>query len=728
MNSKPNFYGRFWADLQRRHVARVGIAYLGLGWGVLAGGELILEIVGAPDWVFRAAVSLVALGFPITLVVAWIFDIDQGQVVRTEDKSFRLGRRLRALLGLPIVAMVVASSWWVWDAYVEEKQRSLRPTDLTDEVPIIAITPIRNLTGDPELDWFGEGIVNLVRDNLSSSRYLHVASPQRWQAITGGAADSVEIGQLAADNDIGFIVSGEMLSTPDGIYVSTRLTDTSGGILLSAEQVEGLQAASILQAAEPIAVQVRKGLGVPREEQVDAYVADFAIDNLAAYELYIRGLGKVVEFDYEGARTEFEAALTLAPDFGVARYRLALSLAVLHKTDLAEQNLLLAAEDPFLLPRERAYIESYTAFVKRDYGRAETLVQALLQEHPYEIEARQLLAQIYYQQYRLESAEKIFAELVSELPRSQDPLAFLGMVQLEQGKVDEAGEVFKRLLEVAPDNPNSHFEMARWSRARGDISTARRYVQQALAIKPGMLGAATFQAELLFLAGDRPRALEAFMAIAQNAVMSPRERTTAMFNWTALLEAKGDYSAALAGIESLKPQLEVEKIKYPMAFSRTSRVKLAAGDFEGARAAVETALALPSRVPTRHLFARGQLELATGANQQVLDTARDIRSYAAAPGDPDRTEEKAASYLEGMVALQQDKPEQARQLLTAAVDLHGYPYALYAGPLASLLFRQDEDAEARKILERALVVDPKEPRIDLEPQREVYRAMLAGQP
>jgi tetratricopeptide (TPR) repeat protein len=128
------------------------------------------------------------------------------------------------------------------------------------------------------------------------------------------------------------------------------------------------------------------------------------------------------------------------------------------------------------------------------------------------------------------------------------------------------------------------------------------------------------------------------------------------------------------------------------------------------------------------LFARGQLELATGANQQVLDTARDIRSYAAAPGDPDRTEEKAASYLEGMVALQLDELEQARQLLTAAVDLHGYPYALYAGPLASLLFRQDEDAEARKILERALVVDPKEPRIDLEPQREVYRAMLAGQP
>ena len=119
---------------------------------------------------------------------------------------------VKAAVSAPLLLLVVVSSYWVWTGYVEEKERSLRPTDLGDEVPIVAVLPIRNLTGDPELDWFGEGIVNLVRDNLSRSRFLRIASPQKLKAIVGDASDELEIAELAAEQDIGFIMAGEMLN------------------------------------------------------------------------------------------------------------------------------------------------------------------------------------------------------------------------------------------------------------------------------------------------------------------------------------------------------------------------------------------------------------------------------------------------------------------------------------------------------------------------------------
>jgi len=723
MDSQLNFFKRLWADIQRRRVARVGITYLGLGWGALAGGELVLEIVAAPDWVFRAAVSVVALGFPITLVVAWVFDIDDGQIVRTKEKSFRMGRRVRAILGVPVIIMVVASSWWVWEAYVAEKERSLRPTDLGDEVPIVAITPIRNLTGDPTLDWFGEGIVNLVRDNLSNSRFLHVASPQRWNAITQDVTDSIEIGRVAAENDIGFIVSGEMLQTPDGIYVSTRLSDSAGGLLLSANQVENLKPQSILQAAGPIATQVRKGLGVPREEQVDMFVADFAIDNLEAYEFYIRGLVKFVDWEIEQAKVEFEAALELAPDFGVARLRLAHLQAIDSETVQARQNMSLAAEDPFLLPREQQYVAAYLAFFSGNYDVAEKTASAILAEYPYEVEAREILGQVYLHRYQLPEAAAIYEELVLELPRNEGALAWLGDIYLQLGKTVAAGDIFKRYLEVAPDSPNPYLEMARWARASGDYDAALKYLDQAVSILPSMPGAATLRAELLYIGGQSDAALKAFQEVAQTPVYAARERIDAMFHWVSLLAADGKYAEAAAQLKAFEPLLQSESVRYPMALSRLGLLQLQMGDVEAAKQSIESSLTAVQTVPTRHLFARAQWELATGAIEAALATANEIRQLALPPDDPDRTEEKAASYIQGQVAQVRGETASTVAALRTAVSLEGYEYALYGGALAEALIEQGELADGRAILDRELQVDPNDLRIDLETERRAYSAL-----
>jgi TolB-like protein len=262
------------------------------------------------------------------------------------------------VVALPLLGLVGLLGWWVWAGYVEEQESHLRPTDLGGAVPIVAVRPIRNVTGDPDIDWYGPGLANLVRDNLTRSKYLRVVSPMKWKSIVGEATDETEIDERAEAEGIDFILSGEMVTTPGGITVSSRLTDTAGGVVLSSRQVEDLSAQTLLTAAAPIATQVKQGLNVPRKEQVDIFVADFATDNLSAYESYVAGLEFFLNYDYQRAERSFEAALQLVPDFAVARYRLAYIQAVTGRTEQAIANMEQALDAEYLADRERRYIEA----------------------------------------------------------------------------------------------------------------------------------------------------------------------------------------------------------------------------------------------------------------------------------------------------------------------------------------------------------------------------------
>ena len=712
-----HFFQRFWSNLKERHVTRIAIAYLGVGWGVLETLEFTLGLLQAPDWMFRAGVALVGLGFPVALVLSWIFDIRGGQVVRTDGKTSRWPKWVKAAVSAPLLVLVVVSSYWVWTGYVEEKERSLRPTDLGDEVPIVAVLPIRNLTGDPELDWFGEGIVNLVRDNLSRSRFLRIASPQKLKVIVGDATDELEIAELAAEQDIGFIMAGEMLMTPAGIYVSSRLTDTAGGVVLSAKQVENLEPATILEAAGPIAAQIRRGLGVPREEQVDVFVADFAIDNQEAYEHYVSGLDHLLYFRYNEAKGEFEAALALAPDFGIARYRLAYIQAADSEVDTAVANMELALQDPFLLERERLYLEGSLSFFDQQYDEAIGQFEALLQRYPYEIEAREYLAMAHWGNYQLAPAIELLREVTVEEPRNAVIWGRLGSYLLEDGDLEQAQQALDRFATLAPDNPNSHTLLGDAMRMRGDYTGAEQQYQRALELSPDMPEVKYGLALLDWLKGDAPAALEAFEAIASDPGQAANEQLDALFAMVALLTARGDCPGTLAWIDRLQPELHAERVRWSLALSAKANCQASMGEEEAALQTLAEAIEQSPSVPTRYLFARATLELHMGSLAAARATAEEIRSYALPPDDPDRTEDQAAAYIDSQADWLQGRVEEAEKGMKLALEMEGYRYALYPVALATMLIERGAYEEALEWLDEQLRPLPLDPRIDLEPHR-----------
>ncbi len=128
-------------------------------------------------------------------------------------------------------------------------------------------------------------------------------------------------------------------------------------------------------------------------------------------------------------------------------------------------------------------------------------------------------------------------------------------------------------------------------------------------------------------------------------------------------------------------------------------------------------------MPTRYLFARGLLELKERRFDDLRQTTAKIREGALAPEDPDRTEEKAAAYLEGRAFLAQRNAEGALEALSRAVSLSGYEYAIYRRGLAEAYLASKKLPEALSAARQASgPLDPTDLRLDLALDRE--RALL----
>lgn len=714
MTEKQSKFKQFIEDLKRRHVVRVAIGYIIVSWAILQVLDVLLPALDDGIWVFRAFLTLAVIGFFIAIILAWIFDISDKQVVKTKGRA--LPRWARLVISLPLIVVVSAGGWWVWSGYLTYKESTLRPTQLT-ELPIVAVMQFRNMTGNPENDWYSEGLANLVRDNLTRSRYLRVVSPQKFSSIIGGATDMREIAERCEAEGIGFILGGEMLITPGGISVTSRLSDTAGGVDLSARQTENLTAETILSAAVPIASQVKQGLNVPRAEQIDIFAADFATQNLSAYESYVAGLGFFLKFQYQEAEQAFNAALQLAPDFAVARYRLAYIQAATGRTEMAVENVRKALEVTNLPDREKRYIEAAHALFARDYDSAASQFEALLTEYPFEIEARELLAKTYWGQYRAEDAIREIQTLAAEEPQNRVIWSTLGSYLLAIGDFDRAQPALQRYAKLAPDDANSYTLLGDSLRYQGQYQAAREQYTLALDIDPKMRSVAGSLATIAYLEGDYQGAEQGFSDIVTDQSLIISERLDAMFALQALLAARGDFKAADSLIAQFSEALKEEQIREAMATSIRALLQLETGNQAAAKELAESAIGLSPGVPTRYLLARGLIELSLEDYAKVSATAAELISHALPADDPDRTEERAAAYLTGMAWLAQGDLTRAEADLRKATELDGYAYRIYELGLARLLMQKNQTAEALEMVQSAVRPENVETRIDLEPGR-----------
>ncbi len=317
-------------------------------------------------------------------------DLDSGSFRTTLRWEAQRRRWLRPALGAALGVAVLAGAG-VWLSR-RTAPVGTGPRSAEAAVPVLGVVPFENRTGNAALDWYGEGVGRLVADGLAQSRHLRVVSMDRTLALRRGNADRAALQKAAAAAGIQYLLTGDILPGPAGLTVSTRLSDTRDGHELASGRVDKLAPATLVGAADRIALVAKKGLGLPPTEGVDAYGADFVSKNPEAYESYVEGLHAVNEYRYARAQAAFERALSKAPDYAMARYWLATVKAASGRTEEALADLKPVVAQASRLPdREARYVRAAEAYFARRYDDAIKMYRDLIQRYPYEIEARRIL-------------------------------------------------------------------------------------------------------------------------------------------------------------------------------------------------------------------------------------------------------------------------------------------------------------------------------------------------
>jgi TolB-like protein/tetratricopeptide (TPR) repeat protein len=306
-------------ELKRRNVIRVGIAYGVAAWLLLQIIDVTTPIIGAPDWVPKALLLLIVVGFPITILLAWAFELTPEGVkfARDVDRSLSITRSTGRTLDFIIIAVlsvavvIFALDKFLWSAPAEtvagNKKRS------------IAVLPFENMSGDPNQLFFSDGISEEILNSLVRVDGISVASRTSSFGFRG---ESQSIREIAEELQVLFVLEGSVRKAGERVRITAQLIDAEHDRHLWSETYDRDLAdifAIQSEIANAIARSVRSEMGLSGSVEVPVKTLT---ENMSAYDLYLKGRSaysqRYVSQHVVDSIDYLEQAVVLDPQFAVA--------------------------------------------------------------------------------------------------------------------------------------------------------------------------------------------------------------------------------------------------------------------------------------------------------------------------------------------------------------------------------------------------------------------------
>ncbi|MEY2480744.1 MAG: hypothetical protein QOI04_1671 [Verrucomicrobiota bacterium] len=309
----------FFAELKRRNVYKVAVAYAIVGWLVIQISSTVLPTFHAPEWVVQTLVLLVALGFPIALVLAWAFEVTPEGIKRTEDvdlaASAREPRKHAWIFVVIIGAALSVALFFVGRYTAGNKTTAAAPNELSAKS--IAVLPFDNLSRDPDNAFFAEGVQDEILTRLAKVADLKVIARTSTQKFKSSPENLPDIArQLGALN----ILEGSVQKVNDQVRVNVQLINAMTNAHLWAE-IYDRKLSDIFAVQSDIAKTVADTLQAKLTGSEKQMMAAQATTDTTAYELYHKGRslwGKREGDNIPKAIAFYEQAITHDPNYALA--------------------------------------------------------------------------------------------------------------------------------------------------------------------------------------------------------------------------------------------------------------------------------------------------------------------------------------------------------------------------------------------------------------------------
>jgi TolB-like protein/Tfp pilus assembly protein PilF len=531
--------GGFFAELKRRNVYKVAIAYAIVAWLLIQAASILFPTFEAPAWVMKVFVTAIILGFPVALIFAWAFEITPEGIKRAEDVSPNesITRHTgRKLVWITVALAIIAAGLFAYQllrskpAATASSPTTSAPSGTTT-IPekSIAVLPFENLSEEKANAFFTDGVQDEILTDLAKIADLKVISRTSvMQYKTGAARNLREIGQQLG---VAHLLEGSVQRAANRIRVNAQLIDARSDAHLWAQTYDrDLADVFAIQSeiAKAIADQLQAKLS-PNEKNA---IEQPPTADVTAFDLYSRAKNLILS-------TSFSAT---------ARPKL------VEAVDLLNQALV---RDPsfFLAQCQLAYTHDQLYFIFGEHtadrrALAEAAVQAAFRLRPDAGEAHLARAENLYRGYLDYDGAVAELEVARRtLPNDAHVFELTGYILRRQGKQEEALHNLERALELDPRNFFTLQQIALSYVSLRRYSDQAAVLDRALAIKPDDAETKVARALVELDSKADPRPLH--QTINEIRTKNPAAIQSVADNWLTCALAERDAGAAASALVAL---------------------------------------------------------------------------------------------------------------------------------------------------------------------------------
>jgi TolB-like protein/Tfp pilus assembly protein PilF len=474
-------FDNFLAELKRRNVYKVAVAYAVVGWLTIQAASIFVPAFNAPQWAMQIVILILVVGFPIALVFSWAFEITPEGIVRESEVAANksIARNTgRKIVAITIVLAVIAAGLFVFQFI---RARSTSPSAVTISNKSIAVLPFDNLSDDKSNAYFTEGVQDEILTRLAKVADLKViarSSTQRFKTAPENLPD------IASQLGVANILEGTVQKAGDQVRVNVQLINALTNAHLWAE-IYDRKLTDIFAVESDIAKTIADTLQAKLSRSAEHVLASRPTENPEAHELYLKGRyfwNRRTGANLQKAADYFQQAI--GKD---SRYALAFS-------GLADCHVLLPAyaelgsnprdELPRALEAAHKAVELDDTLCEAHTSLARALASDLqlpaampefkraIELNPSYATAHQWFGEYLQSQGHLE-------EGLTELKRAQelDPLSLiintvLGFALDTVGKSDEAIAQLHKTIEIDPNFVNANGQLGNVLEHRGRLKEA----------------------------------------------------------------------------------------------------------------------------------------------------------------------------------------------------------------------------------------------------------------
>src|SRR5437016_973624 len=308
----------FFAELKRRNVYKVAVAYAVAGWLLIQVTATVVPALHLPDGLTTAVVVLTLVGFPVALVIAWAFEMTPEGMKRTENVSpdevipqWSKKKFAALIIGVAVIAAGLL---------VFQMLRSSRSTiTATADTKSIAVLPFVNMSADKNDEYLSDGMTEELINVLSKMPGLRV--PGRTSCFAFKGKNEGDIFRKVGDQlHVGTVLEGSVRKAGEKLRVTAQLINVSDGYHLWSKDYDG-DVKDILNFQSNVAEQVVQALQVQLGTEAVRALSKKATENPEAHRLYLLGryeFGKYSEAGWTSSIRYYEQALKLDPNYALA--------------------------------------------------------------------------------------------------------------------------------------------------------------------------------------------------------------------------------------------------------------------------------------------------------------------------------------------------------------------------------------------------------------------------